>query len=74
MPENQIWRNARVIGRSEIELCNMNEFDEYIVHGEPGQKGKSYTWQTATGLQVVDGLMVTVDLPDIVRNWSMAIE
>lgn len=52
----------------------MNEFDEYIVHGEPGQKGKSYTWQTATGLQVVDGLMVTVDLPDIVRNWSMAIE
>ncbi|MDE6096440.1 MAG: winged helix-turn-helix transcriptional regulator [Muribaculaceae bacterium] len=26
----------------------MSEFDEYIVHGEPGQKEKADTWQTAT--------------------------
>ena len=32
----------------------MSEFDEYIVHGEPGQKEKAYAWQTAIGLQDVD--------------------
>ena len=26
----------------------MSEFDEYIVHGEPGQKEKAAAWQTAT--------------------------
>ena len=26
----------------------MSEFDEYIVHGEPGQKEKADAWQTAT--------------------------
>ena len=25
----------------------MSEFDEYIVHGEPGQKEKADAWQTA---------------------------
>lgn len=34
----------------------MSEFDEYIVHGEPGQKEKADAWQTAIGLQDVDGL------------------
>lgn len=32
------------------------EFDEYIVHGEPGQKEKADAWQTAMGLQDVDGV------------------
>ncbi len=31
----------------------MSEFDEYIVHGEPGQKEKADAWQTAIGLQDV---------------------
>lgn len=34
----------------------MSEFDEYIVHGEPGQKEKADVWQTAIGLQDVDRL------------------
>jgi fido (protein-threonine AMPylation protein) len=32
------------------------ELDEYIVQGEPEQKGRSYCWKTAIGLQAVDGL------------------
>ncbi len=32
------------------------EFDKYIRQGEPGKKEKSYAWQTAIGLQAVDGL------------------
>jgi fido (protein-threonine AMPylation protein) len=34
----------------------MNNFEEYIRQGEPQKKEKSYVWQTATGLQAVDGL------------------
>ena len=34
----------------------MSEFDEYIRHGEPGKKEKAAAWQTAIGLQDVDGL------------------
>lgn len=26
------------------------EFDEYLVHGEPGQKERADAWQTAIGL------------------------
>ena len=32
------------------------DFDEYIRQGEPGQKEKAGYWQTAIGLQAVDGL------------------
>ena len=31
-------------------------FDEYIIQGEPSQKEKAQIWQTAIGLQDVDGL------------------
>ena len=34
----------------------MNDFDEYIRQGEPSEKEKSQIWQTAIGLQQVDGL------------------
>lgn len=34
----------------------MSEFDEYIRQGEPGAKVKAQAWQTAIGLQDVDGL------------------
>ena len=37
-------------------LCNMSEFDKYIVQGEPDKKAKANAWQTAIGLQDVDGL------------------
>ena len=29
----------------------MSEFDEYIVHGEPGQKEKADAWQTIIACQ-----------------------
>lgn len=46
----------------------MSEFEEYIVHGEPGQKEKADAWQTAIGLQDVDGLKVSAYLLDTARQ------
>ena len=46
----------------------MSEFDEYIVHGEPGQKEKADAWQTDIGLQDVDGLKVSAYLLDTARQ------
>lgn len=46
----------------------MSEFDEYIVHGEPRQKEKADAWQTAIGLQDVDGLKVSTYLLDTARQ------
>lgn len=46
----------------------MTEFDKYIVHGEPGQKEKADAWQTAIGLQDVDGLKVSAYLLDTARQ------
>ncbi len=34
----------------------MTDFDEYIRQGEPHKREKGYVWQTAIGLQAVDGL------------------
>ncbi|GHT50847.1 hypothetical protein AGMMS49982_06940 [Bacteroidia bacterium] len=34
----------------------MSDFDEYIRQGEPQEKERGYAWQTAVGLQAVDGL------------------
>ena len=41
--------------RKELYL----DFDEYIRQGEPSQKEKASIWQTAIGLQAVDGLKVS---------------
>ena len=32
------------------------DFEEYIRQGEPQKQEKGYAWQTAIGLQAVDGL------------------
>ena len=37
----------------------MQNFDDYIRQGEPSQKEKAQIWQTAIGLQDVDGLKVS---------------
>ena len=37
----------------------MVDFDEYIRSGEPDKKEKASTWQTAIGLQAVDGLQTS---------------
>lgn len=46
----------------------MSEFDEYVIHGEPGQKEKADVWQTAIGLQDVDGLKVSDYLLNTARQ------
>lgn len=43
-------------------------FDEYIRQGEPEQKEKAGYWQTAIGLQAVDGLTVSNYLHDTARR------
>ena len=37
-------------------LYKMYDFEEYIRQGEPQKREKGYAWQTAIGLQAVDGL------------------
>ena len=44
------------------------DFDEYIRQGEPDQKEKAGYWQTAIGLQAVDGLKVSDYLQDTARK------
>lgn len=34
----------------------IEDFDEYIKQSEPHKREKGYAWQTAIGLQAVDGL------------------
>ncbi|MBD5363018.1 MAG: antitoxin VbhA family protein [Bacteroides sp.] len=46
----------------------MSEFDEYIVHGEPGKREKAHAWQTGNGLQYVDGVKVSTYLLDTARQ------
>lgn len=46
----------------------MSELDEYIVHGEPGQKEKADAWQSAIDLQDVDGLKFSAYLLDTARQ------
>ena len=43
-------------------------FDEYIRQGEPDQREKAGYWQTAIGLQAVDGLQVSNYLQDTARQ------
>ena len=44
------------------------DFDEYIRQGEPSQKERAGYWQTAIGLQAVDGLTVSDYLQDTARR------
>ena len=44
------------------------ELEEYIKQGEPGQIEKSEAWQTAIGLQAVDGLKTSVYLLDTAKE------
>ena len=34
----------------------IDDFDEYLKQSEPQKREKGYAWQTAIGLQAVDGL------------------
>ncbi len=44
------------------------ELEEYIRQGEPGQIEKSQAWQTAIGLQAVDGLKTSTYLLDTAKE------
>lgn len=46
----------------------MLNFDEYIQQGEPQKREKGYAWQTAIGLQAVDGLMPSDYLIETARK------
>ena len=46
----------------------MSEFDEYIRQGELGPKQKAEAWQTAIGLQNVDGLKPSPYLLDTAKR------
>jgi fido (protein-threonine AMPylation protein)/DNA-binding CsgD family transcriptional regulator len=46
----------------------MTDFDEYIIQGEPDKKEKGIIWQTAIGLQQVDGLKPSAYLIETARQ------
>lgn len=46
----------------------MDDFEEYIRQGEPHKKEKGYAWQTAIGLQAVDGLKTSEYLKETARQ------
>ncbi len=46
----------------------MTNFDEYIIQGEPSKRDRSYAWQTAIGLQAVDGLKPSDYLIDTAKK------
>lgn len=50
------------------------ELEEYIKQGEPGQIEKSEAWQTAIGLQAVDGLKTSAYLLDTVKEHFFEIQ
>ena len=47
------------------------ELEEYIKQGEPDRAEKSEAWQTAIGLQAVDGLNTSAYLLDTGKSLSM---
>lgn len=46
----------------------MTDFDEYIRQSEPHKREKGYAWQTAIGLQAVDGLKTSDYLRETARQ------
>ena len=52
----------------DIDNLYIPEFEEYIRQGEPDQKAKASLWQTAIGLQAVDGLKTSEYLRETARR------
>ena len=53
---------------SDERKFNIEDFDEYIRQGEPDKKEKAYIWQTAIGLQAVDGLSTSEYLKETAKR------
>lgn len=45
-----------IFAETMLMMMSIEDFDEYIRQSEPHQREKGYAWQTAIGLQAVDGL------------------
>ncbi len=57
-----------VIFAERVMNKDMQNFEEYIRQGEPAQREKASYWQTAIGLQDVDGLKPSAYLLDTARQ------
>ena len=61
-----------IFANTKSEAIDMTDeypnFDEYIRQGEPDKREKAGYWQTAIGLQAVDGLKVSNYLQDTARK------
>ena len=53
---------------SDKQKYRIEDFDEYIRQGEPDKKEKAYIWQTAIGLQAVDGLSTSEYLKETAKR------
>ena len=51
-----------------IALCNMEDYSEYLIQGEPDKRDRVRNWMTAIGLQDVDGLTPSNYMLEIVRR------
>ena len=49
------------------------DFDEYIRQGEPSQKEKAGYWQTAIGLQAVDGLQCSDSTNTFAKSHNLTL-
>ena len=47
---------------------NYDEFDQYLLQGEPGKRDKAQAWKTAIGLQEVDGLVPSAYLLETAKR------
>ena len=47
---------------------NYEDFDQYLLQGEPGKRDKAQAWKTAIGLQEVDGLTPSVYLLETAKR------
>ena len=63
-----MWVNVQNKNMSNERNSNIEDFDEYIRQGEPDKKEKAYIWQTAIGLQAVDGLSTSEYLKETAKR------
>ena len=64
-----VWAKFAYTAISWEMSMNQDPFKEYIKESEPNKREKGYAWQTAIGLQAVDGLKTSKYLIDTaIRN------
>ena len=66
--ENKTKHLANTENYEEFEDLTEDPFAEYLRHGPPSQRTLADAWQTAIGLQAVDGLTPSQYLLDTARR------